>query len=351
VLRLRSLAAILICLSSSACNSDLNRALVRNDQCTGGPVFSHVVNGAPVISIPADPDDQFFGPFQYPRVTPGGGDGAVYSCRANAFGVYVPAGWTADWFGAWTVCHPKCKGRFPRGSPYGTLISSTLVVGRTYRLVAYNAPDGPMFGHSSAVAQRFRGESMLKFAEPFTYDEEPSGDEFVVFVLIHRTPSNDVIGIIDSFSYFEKAALAAVVLLDIVTIAAWLEWFRLGTRPRRGKKTSLQLIAVGIAVALTVLLFAAETYVQARETTDLLRYHRSPMPFLISATTQGSLFAFLATAIAYSWRATRGMRWRAIRVPLLVVAVFLAGAHARDYLGDVFWVYFHCGWPGGWGCK
>jgi hypothetical protein len=114
------------------------------------------------------------------------------SCPPDTDYLPVPNGYTADWFGVWSlVCRSGCGGlTFEPAQLSGAIESSTWIEGTNYFLYVYTG-ETKQFLESYAigpVTTDKRGKPVLNFASPFENRFVYPANDDVGLEIVHPTP-------------------------------------------------------------------------------------------------------------------------------------------------------------------
>jgi hypothetical protein len=136
-------------------------------------------------------EKQFMGDFGYAAIQGAGKfQGLVFSCPTSDPIAPTPQGYTADWFGSWTL---YCKGNagcggvsFANGNLMGSITANVWVPSRTYYLYVYTLYSRQLIEsyQIGPVTPGKHGDSGISFASPFengfTY---PQGEAYALEIV------------------------------------------------------------------------------------------------------------------------------------------------------------------------
>jgi hypothetical protein len=109
----------------------------------------------------------FYGKFQYARLSKHLDSAAVvFACPDNAFGIRVPVGYSADWYGAWRIGGLPGVLTFESGDLVGFFFSSSLSPSLSYSLDVFS-PDGFFMESEPLTFHQSRQGPYYEFSSPF----------------------------------------------------------------------------------------------------------------------------------------------------------------------------------------
>jgi hypothetical protein len=143
-----------------------------------------------ISSIPSS--ENFGGAFQYGPLSAKYREGsAFFSCADDENNTPVPPGYTADWFGTWTLCDVECAFSFESGRKDRRmyLYSTTWQPKTTYYLYVYATAGQSLIESYSIGTVHVKGRlnHWLKFASPFANGLTWPTNDTITLEIVHAS--------------------------------------------------------------------------------------------------------------------------------------------------------------------
>jgi hypothetical protein len=136
---------------------------------------------------------EFYGTFGYGAFNMKGRVASlIFSCPTSDPIAPTPQGYTADWFGSWTlICHDGCNGiTFANAGLDGSIVSNVWSQNETYYLYLYTLYTRQFIAsyQIGPVTPGKNGRSSLAFASPFENGFVYPTNEAIALEIVHPSP-------------------------------------------------------------------------------------------------------------------------------------------------------------------